>query len=262
MHTDSATDHSADLRLDLAGRVAIVTGGTRGIGRACTFALARRGAAVVVSSRKADAVSETVAALQGENFRAAGLPANAGTPADMHALGAFAIETFHRVDIVVNNAGTNPIFGGLEHVTPEAFNKIFSVNLLGALELTKAVLPALKVRGGSIINMASIGGQNPEDGLGVYSASKAALISITKSMAREWGPFNIRANAVCPGFIRTDLSRVLWDDAPLLKAVEDATPLRRLGTPEDVAHAVTYLASDASAFCTGAILTVDGGLRA
>jgi NAD(P)-dependent dehydrogenase (short-subunit alcohol dehydrogenase family) len=252
----------SDNQGDLSGRVAIVTGGTRGIGRACAFFLARRGASVVVSSRKEGAVHDTVEAMRAENLRAAGKPAHAGSPEDMQHLGAFALETFKRVDIVVNNAGTNPIFGGVDLVTPEAFHKIFSVNLLGPIELAKCVLPALKVRGGSIVNIASIGGTSPEDGLGVYSASKAALISITKSMAREWGAFNIRANAVCPGFIQTDLSRVMWDDEAMVDSLVSATPLRRLGQPEDVAHVVHYLASDASAFCTGAVFTVDGGLRA
>ncbi len=262
MHTPIATQDMDHTGRDLSGRVAIITGGTRGIGRACAFALARRGASVVVSSRKEGAVHETVSALQAEQLHAAGITAHAGSPDDMQKLGAFALETFQRVDVVVNNAGTNPIFGGLELATPAAFEKIFSVNLLGPIELAKSVLAALKVRGGSIINMSSIGGLSPEDGLGVYSASKAALISITKSMAREWGQFNIRANAVCPGFIRTDLSRVMWDDAPLLESVVAATPLRRIGQPEDIAHVVHYLASDASAFCTGTVFTVDGGLRA
>jgi dehydrogenase/reductase SDR family member 4 len=246
---------------DLSGKVAIVTGGTRGIGRAVAFALAREGAQVVVASRKPDAVVETAEAIRGTGGRALGIPAHVGRVEDCHALVDRAIAECGRLDILINNAGTNPVYGKLEDVPAEVFTKIMDVNLRAAFELGRRALPTMITQGsGAIVNMSSIGGVSPESGLGLYSVSKAALISLTQVMAREWGGHGIRANAVCPGFIRTDFSRALWSDPRVMDDVLPRQPIARLGTPEEVAELVLFLASDAAAFCTGGVYMVDGGL--
>lgn len=245
---------------DLSGQVAIVTGGTRGIGRAICHALARQGARVVVSSRKAAAVDETVQSLRAAGYQADGIPANVGRIEEAHRLGDEALALAGHVDILVNNAATNPVFGAVEDTTPEAFAKIMDVNVRGPFELAKRVLPAMKSRGrGSIVNMSSIGGVTPERGLGIYSVSKAALVSLTQVMAKEWGAFGIRANAICPGFIKTDFSQVLWSNEAVMGEVLANQPIARIGTPEDVAELALFLASPAAAFCTGGVYLVDGG---
>ncbi|HSA57636.1 MAG TPA: SDR family oxidoreductase, partial [Gemmatimonadaceae bacterium] len=157
-------------------------------------------------------------------------------------------------------AAANPIYGPLTEATSEAFDKIIAVNLKAPFELGKLVLPSMIARGGGVmLNISSIGGISPEPGLGVYSVSKAALVSLTKVMAVEWGRHNVRANAICPGFIRTDFSAVLWRDEARVQAVLGDQPIARLGTPEDVAGLALFLASDAAAFCTGGVYMVDGG---
>lgn len=259
---------------DQTGRTALITGGTRGIGRAIAFALARAGAHVVVSSRKPEAVEETVRAITAAGGRAAGVPANVGRIEEGHALIDRVMSECATLDILVNNAAANPVFGPVEDTSPEAFTKILDVNLRAPFELAKRALPALRAAaarrppsgspvggGASIINVSSIGGLSPERGLGIYSVSKAALISLTQVMAKEWGPMGIRANAICPGFIRTDFSRVLWTNEPVMTEVLREQPIARLGTPEDVAELALFLAADASAFCTGGVYMVDGGYR-
>jgi NAD(P)-dependent dehydrogenase (short-subunit alcohol dehydrogenase family) len=245
---------------DLTGRVALITGGTRGIGRASAFALARHGARVIVTSRKAPAVEETTAAIRAAGGLADGLPSNVGRMEELQSLVDSSLALAGHVDILVNNAAVNPVFGGVEDTTPEAFAKIMEVNVRAPFELAKRLFPSMKSRGaGAIVNISSIGGISPETGLGIYSVSKAAIISLTKVLASEWGRHGIRANAVCPGFIRTDFSKVLWSNDSVVKDVLDRQPISRLGTPEEVASLVLFLASDAAAFCTGGVYMVDGG---
>jgi dehydrogenase/reductase SDR family member 4 len=253
-----AADALARLRLD--GKVAIVTGGTRGIGLAIATTFARAGARVVVSSRKPEHVEHAVRALQGEGHEAVGVPANMGRAADAHELAARAVEHFDGIDIIVNNAATNPIFGPLQQATDEAVNKILAVNLKGPLELCRTAHEVMAQRGGgAIVNMASIGGVSPEPGLGMYSVSKAALISLTKVMAQEWGADGIRANAICPGLIKTKFSAALWQDENISEAVLGQQPIRRIGMPGDVSGLALFLASDAAAYCTGGVYMVEGG---
>ena len=243
-------DAIARLRLD--GKVAIVTGGTRGIGLAIATTLARAGAKVAISSRKAEHVEAVVKALRGEGLEVVGIPANMGKAADAHELAARTVEHFDGIDIIVNNAATNPIFGPLQQATDEAFDKIFSVNLKGPLELCRTAHTVMAQRGaGAIVNVASIGGVSPEAGLGLYSVSKV--------MAQEWGADGIRANVICPGLIKTRFSQALWQDKDISDQVLGHQPIRRIGVPDDVAGLALFLASDASSYCTGGVYMVDGG---
>jgi dehydrogenase/reductase SDR family protein 4 len=261
MHEPLTSPHSDALaRLRLDGKVAIVTGGTRGIGLAIATTLARAGARVTISSRKAEHVDAAVAALRAEGLDVFGLPAHMGLAADAHELAARTIEHFDGIDIIVNNAATNPIFGPLQQASDEAFDKIFAVNLKGPLELCRTAHTVMAQRGGgSIVNLSSIGGVSPEAGLGLYSVSKAALISLTKVMAQEWGADGIRANVICPGLIKTKFSKALWQDAQIADQVLGHQPIRRIGVPDDVAGLALFLASDASSYCTGGVYMVDGG---
>lgn len=244
----------------LNGKVALVTGGTRGIGRAISLALAKAGARVVVTSRKEASVDETVAILRAQGLDADGIPANVGRLNEAHALIDRALELAGGIDILVNNAAANPVFGPVEETSSDAFAKIMDVNLRAPFELAKRALPSMTSRGGgAIVNISSIGGVSPEDFLGIYSVSKAALISLTKVMAREWGARGVRANAICPGLIKTDFSQALWSNDALLERMLTAQPIARMGEPEDVANLALFLASDASSFCTGGVYMVDGG---
>jgi NAD(P)-dependent dehydrogenase (short-subunit alcohol dehydrogenase family) len=256
--TSPQADALARLRLD--GKVAIVTGGTRGIGLAIATTLARAGARVTISSRKAEHVDAAVAALRAEGLAVFGMPAHMGKAAEAHELAARTVEQFDGIDIIVNNAATNPIFGPLQQASDEAFDKIFAVNLKGPLELCRTAHTVMAQRGGgSIVNLSSIGGVSPEAGLGLYSVSKAALISLTKVMAQEWGADGIRANVICPGLIKTKFSKALWQDEQIADQVLGQQPIRRIGVPDDVAGLALFLASDASSYCTGGVYMVDGG---
>ena len=251
--TPRTVDAISRLRLD--GKVAIVTGGTRGIGLSIATTLARAGARVAISSRKVEHVDAVVQALD-----VVGIPANMGKAADAHELAARTVEHFDGIDIIVNNAATNPIFGPLQQATDEAFEKIFAVNVKGPLELCRTAHTIMAQRGsGAIVNVASIGGVSPEAGLGLYSVSKAALVSLTKVMAQEWGADGIRANVICPGLIKTRFSQALWQDKDIADQVLGHQPIRRIGEPDDVAGLALFLASDASSYCTGGVYMVDGG---
>ncbi len=255
----AATNDSSSLR----GKSALVTGATRGIGRAIAFELARAGASVVVNSRKPDAVDETVHAIRAEGGCAEGVPAHVGRVDEARTLVDRAADLLGGLDIVVNNAGINPVFGAIEITSDEAFDKIIAVNLKAPFEIAKRALPLLRARGGgAILNVSSMAGIAPEPMLGIYSVSKAALISLTRVMARDWGPSNIRVNAICPGLVKTDFSAALWQDDAIRTRILRRQGLQRLGTPEEVASLAAYLVSDAAGFCTGGIYTVDGGYTA
>ena len=247
-------------QFDLTGKVAIISGASRGIGEAIALAYAQAGAAVVLTSRKLENVSLVADKIKAAGGQALALAAHAGQQADTEAVVAQAVATFGRVDIAVNNAGTNPHFGPLLTAEGSHWDKIFEVNVKGYFYLAKAVAPVMRKQGGGkIINVASIAGINPGPLMGVYSTSKAAVIMLTKVLAVELGPENIQVNALAPGFIRTKFSAALWGNPQLKQMLEKATPQRRIAPAQELTGAALYLASDASSFTTGSVLVVDGG---
>lgn len=243
----------------LDGKVAIVTGASRGIGAACALALAREGAAVVLTSRKQDALDEVARLIHAEvsGARTLAVAAHAAdAEAASHVVQA-ATSEFGGVDVLVNNAGTNPYMGPLVDLDLARAEKTVQVNQWAPVMWAQQVAKAgMAERGGSIINMASIGGMAVEPGLGWYNATKAALIHLTRQLAVEMAP-RVRVNAVAPGIVRTQFARALWENIePQLAA---ALPLNRIGEPDDVADAVVFLAGSASRWITGQTLVVDGG---
>jgi NAD(P)-dependent dehydrogenase (short-subunit alcohol dehydrogenase family) len=246
---------------DLTGRVAIITGASRGIGEAIARALAEAGASVVVTSRKLENVGRVAEEVRAAGGRALAVEAHAGRAADASTVAEAALGEFGRVDILVNNAGTNPHFGPVLTAEESHWDKIFEVNVKGHFFMAKAVVPAMiRQGGGKIITIASIAGLNPGPSMGVYSTSKAAAIMLTKVLAAELAGHNIQVNCIAPGFVKTQFSAALWSSPQLSAAIERATPQHRMAVPEEVAGAALYLASDASSFTTGSVLVVDGGI--
>ncbi len=242
-----------ELRLD--GKVALVTGASRGIGRAIAAEMAASGARVMISSRKQDALDEAADTMDGE---VATFAANAGDPAQADACVAATVERFGGLDILVNNAATNPYGGPAMDIDLPRYDKTMQVNLRGPLVWTQeAWKAAMEQSGGTVINIASVGGYSIEPSIGVYNTTKAALIYLTKALAAEMAP-SVRVNAIAPGLVKTDMARALWE--PAEEAVARSMPLGRLGEPEDIAHAALFLASDAASWITGHTLVVDGGI--
>jgi NAD(P)-dependent dehydrogenase (short-subunit alcohol dehydrogenase family) len=245
---------------DLTGKVAIVTGGTRGIGLAIAQAFAAAGASVVVSSRKQEHVTEAVEAIRASGGKAAGFPAHTGHTEEVASLVARTVEEFGGVDILVNNAATNPHFGPILTAEESHWDKILDVNVKGYFRMAKACVPHMRERGGGkIINMASIAGRIPLPNMGVYSVSKAAVIMLTEVLAVELAPFDIQVNAIAPGLVKTRFSRALWQAPQVYEAVVKGIPQRRMAEPHEIAGIALYLASPASDFTTGATIQVDGG---
>ena len=253
-------DASIRDRFRLDGRVAVVTGASKGIGESIARGLAEFGAHVVVSSRKQDAVEAVAESIQADGYDASALACHMGDVEAIHTFVDQVVDERGGIDVIVNNAAANPVFGPVEDTDGAAFDKIFDVNLRGPFELCKRALPSMRARGGgSIVNIASIGGLNPEPGIGMYSVSKAALINLTQTFAKEWGPDGVRANAICPGFIQTKFSRVMWQNDALLNELETRLPLGRIGQAEEMAGLAVFLASDAASYCTGGVYLADGG---
>ena len=241
-----------DVRLD--GRVALITGGSRGIGLAIAQEMAASGARVMISSRKAEALESAAANLDGEG---AWFAANAGDPDEAAACVAATVERFGTVDILVNNAATNPYMGKTIDIDRPRLDKTISVNWAGPLMWTQlAWQAAMRERGGNVLNIASIGGMSVETSIGAYNATKAALLHLTRTLAAELSP-GVRVNAIAPGLVKTDMARALWE--PNEAAIAKTLPMHRLGEPADIGRAAVFLCSDAASWITGTSLVVDGG---
>jgi NAD(P)-dependent dehydrogenase (short-subunit alcohol dehydrogenase family) len=251
-----------DIRLD--GKVALVTGASRGIGRATAAALRASGADVMLSSRKDDALAAAVSALTeampgGEGVGAAAwFAANAGETDQAEACVAATLERFGRIDILVNNAATNPYMGPTLGISDSQFDKTVQVNQRGPLVWTRSAWNAwMEEHGGVVLNIASIGGLTAGDTIGIYNGTKAALLHLTRQLAGELSP-SVRVNAIAPGLVKTDMARALWE--PNEKAMSRIVPLGRLGEPDDIAVAAVFLCSDAASWITGTTVIVDGGM--
>lgn len=250
---------------DLAGKVAIVTGSSRGIGRASAEALARAGAKVVISSRKQDACDAVAAAINAEVGEGSAI-AIAASISDKAALQRLVDETvaaFGRVDVLVCNAASNPYYGPQEGIADDQFRKVLDNNIVSNHWLISMVAPAMRERGeGSIVIVSSIGGLRGSPVIGAYCISKAADMQLARNLAIEYGPHGVRVNCIAPGLIKTDFARALWEDPERIRAANETVPLRRIGEPDEIAGAVVFLASKASAFMTGQTMVIDGGVTA
>lgn len=252
---------TANQIFNLEGKVALITGASKGIGEAIARYYAACGAKVVINSRKQEELDKVAAGIKAEGGICSGIAANAGDIAACKMLVDQVAALHGGIDILVNNAASNPVFGPVVQCEEWAFDKIMNINVKAPFELGKLIYPILKQRGGgSVINISSIAGLTPDSGLGMYSVSKAALNMLTKVMAKEWGADNIRVNAICPGLIKTKFSEALWQNEKWLSHFVKQLPIARMGTVEEIAGLALFLASDASAYCTGTIFTADGGV--
>lgn len=246
---------------DLDGKVAIVTGSTRGIGRAIAERFAERGARVVVSSRTAADAERVAAELRASGAEAIGIAAHVGKPAELDALVDGAVAAFGGIDVLVCNAAVNPYFGPLGAIPDDAYERIMEGNVRSALRLANRTFPLIAERGGgAAIFVSSIVALSGTATLGAYGVSKAALVALARSLAVEWGGRGIRVNCLLPGVVRTAFARALWDDPAIAEPALRRTPLGRLGEPDDVAGAAVFLAADAGRYVTGASIVIDGGM--
>ena len=245
---------------DLTGRVAMVTASSRGIGFGVAQAMAGRGASVVISSRKADACEDAARTISDAGGDALAIPCNVGHKDQLEGLVEAAMARWGRIDILVCNAGINPYYGPLAEIGDDAFDKTMGTNVRSTLWLCNMVLPGMAERGGgAALLVASISGLRGSAKMGAYGISKAAEIGMTRHLAVEWGPSNVRVNCIAPGVIRTSFARVLYESPEMSEPLIAATPLGRVGEVDDVAGAAVFLCSDASRFVTGQVLVVDGG---
>jgi NAD(P)-dependent dehydrogenase (short-subunit alcohol dehydrogenase family) len=248
---------------DLSGKVAVITGSSRGIGRAIALRMAEQGAKVVISSRKAPACEEVA----GEINTAYGagtaiaVPANISSKEELRQLVEATNKAFGRIDILVCNAASNPYYGPLSGIEDEQFRKILENNVIANHWLAQMVAPQMvERRDGAIIIVSSIGGLRGSPVIGAYNVSKAADMQLARNLAVEYGPHNVRVNCIAPGLIKTDFARALWEDPERLKQVNTMAPLRRIGEPDEIAGTAVFLASRAGSFVTGQTIVVDGGV--
>ncbi len=247
-------------RLSLNNKVAIITGASKGIGAAIAKKLAEQGASVVVSSRSQAAVDEVAQSIKDNNGKSIGIECHVGKQEHLSNLVEKTVAEYGRIDILINNAATNPTFGGLAEADLAVFDKIMNVNVKACMLLSNLCYPYMKKsEGGSIINISSVEGVRPSRGLGMYSISKSALIALTKSQAMEWGSDGIRSNVICPGLIKTKFSKALWSNEQLLSQFEMHIPLGRMASPDEISDLALLLASDASSYITGSVYNADGG---
>ncbi|WP_394777548.1 SDR family oxidoreductase [Undibacterium sp.] len=247
---------------DLSGKVAVITGSSRGIGRAIAERMAEQGAKVVISSRKAPACEEVAVAINAAHGEgsAIAVPANISSKEDLKQLVDSATAAFGRIDILVCNAASNPYYGPMAGIEDDQFRKILENNVIANHWLIQFAAPQMVARNaGSIIIVSSIGGLRGSPVIGAYNVSKAADFQLARNLAVEFGPHNVRVNCIAPGLIKTDFARALWENPDTLKRATSTTPLRRIGEPDEIAGAAVFLASDAGSFVTGQAIVVDGG---
>ena len=248
---------------NMDGQVAVITGSSRGIGRAIAERMAEHGARVVISSRKADACDAVAAAINATHGagRAIAVPANISKKSDLQHLVDETQRAFGRIDTLVCNAASNPYYGPQAGISDEQFRKVLDNNIVANHWLISFVAPQMIARrAGSIIIVSSIGGLRGSSAIGAYCISKAADMQLARNLAVEFGPHNVRVNCIAPGLIKTDFARALWEDPAMLERRNETTPLRRIGEPDEIAGAAVYLASPASTFMTGQSLVIDGGV--
>ncbi|MEO8607409.1 MAG: glucose 1-dehydrogenase [Chloroflexota bacterium] len=246
---------------DLSGKVAIVTGASRGIGQAIAERLAEAGAKVVLSSRKQEGLDPVAAGIKAKGGEAIAVAAHNGEKAALQALAKAALDSFGRIDILVNNAATNPHFGTLLEAEDSMWQKTIEVNLMGNVWLTQAVVPSMRQNGGGkIINVASVNGLRPGKMQGIYSITKAGIISLTQTLAMELGSDNIQVNAIAPGLVKTKFAKAIWENEDILNEMIRRTPAGRIGEPDDIAGIALFLAAPASSYATGQVFVVDGGV--
>jgi len=247
------------MELSLKDNVALVTGGSRGIGKAIALGLARAGADVVIASRKLPDLEKVADEIQGLGRRALAVPTHVAKTEEINTLVNKVTDGFGRIDILVNNAGSNPVMDSALDIDERAWDTIMNLNLKGLFFLSQAVARIMREHGGGrIINVTSIEGITPTI-LPVYSISKAGIIMATKVMAKEWAQYDIRVNAIAPGLTRTRFSEALWDNEQILQASMSRTPISRLAEPEEMVGAVLYLSSHLASYVTGQVVAVDGG---
>ena len=245
---------------DLSGKVAVVTGSSRGIGRAIAEELAAHGATVVISSRKQDACEEVVEAIEAKGGKAIAIAASISDKEALKQLAERSLAELGRVDILVCNAASNPYYGPMSGISDDQFRKILDNNVLSNHWLIQMLSPQMIERGeGSIIIISSIGGLTSSTVIGPYNISKAADFQLARNLALEFGTSGVRVNCIAPGLIRTDFAKALWENPDTLKAVTRSTPMKRIGEPHEIAGAAVFLAAPASTYITGQTIIVDGG---
>lgn len=246
---------------DLTGHVAVITGSSKGIGRSIAETMAAMGAKVVVSSRKADACEEVATGIRKAGGEATVIACNIGRRPEVEGLIKGALEKYGRIDALVCNAAVNPYFGPLVDIKDEQWDKIMESNIRSNLWLANLAAPGMAERGGGTITIvSSIGGLKGSAKLGAYGISKAADFGLARALAVEWGPKNVRVNAIAPGLVKTDFARALWEDKANLAKRLESSPLKRIGEPEDIGGVAAFLASPAAAFITGQVIVADGGV--
>jgi len=246
---------------DLRGQVAVITGSSKGIGRAAAEIMAGLGAKVVISSRKAQLCEEVAAGIRKAGGEAISIPCNISRKDEIAGLIKGTIEKWGKIDTLVCNAAVNPYFGPLAGISDDAFDKIMSSNIKSNLWLCNLALPHMVERGGgSVVIVSSVGGLRGSAQLGAYGISKAADMQLTRSLAVEWSPKGVRINCVAPGLVKTDFARALWEDPERLKRTVSTAPLRRIGEPDEIGSVIAFLASKASSFMTGTVVIADGGV--